>query len=304
LYSEKHPDIRKVKNEIRELEGQVKTSDVSILKVKRLQQLEDQLAEMEGRYGSTHPEIKAIKREISILKPQVANLMTETVKNKISEEKPDNPAFINLVTQINAIKMEIGAIEADKKQMFQELDKFRRRIEKAPLVEKELNALMLDLDSAQKKYRDISNKLMKARFAGELEEKQQTDRVSIASSAYLPSKPFKPNRLLILAISLISAFVIGSLFVALREGMDSNVNTAEQIKQITGFPVLSSISFIVTAEDRLLRRKRNFLVGLAIVLAFGILMVIIDQFFMSFDNLTVKIDQIWSIILDRLKMIV
>jgi uncharacterized protein involved in exopolysaccharide biosynthesis len=303
LYSEKHPDIRKVKNEIRELEGQVKTSDVSILKVKRLQQLEDQLAEMQGTYGPTHPEIKAIKREISILKPEVASLMTETVKNKISEEKPDNPAYINLVTQINTIKMEMEAIEADKKQIVQEIDKFQRRIEKAPLMEKELNALMLDLDSAQKKYRDISNKLMEARFAAELEGKQQADRVSVSSSAYLPSEPFKPNRLLILALSFISAFVIGSLFVALREGVDSNVRTTEQIKQITGVPVLSTISYIVTTEDRRLKRKRNFLVGLAIVLAIGILLVILDHFVISFDDLTVKIDQIWSIILERIKMI-
>jgi uncharacterized protein involved in exopolysaccharide biosynthesis len=303
LYSEKHPDIKKVKNEIRELETQVKTSDVSIVKVKRLQHLEDQLAEKKGVYGPNHPEIKAIKKEIAILKPQVNSLMTETVKNKISEEKPDNPAYINLVIQLNAIKMEMASIEADKKQMLEGINEFQKRIEKAPFVEKELNALMLDLESARSKYRDISNKLMEARVAGELEGSQQADRVSIASSAYLPSKPFKPNRLAILVISFVSAFAIGSFFVALREGMDSNVRTTEQIKEITGVPVLSSISYIVTNEDRRFKRKRNFLLGLAIFLSIGILMVIIDKFVINLDDLTVKIDQIWSIIIERLKMI-
>jgi uncharacterized protein involved in exopolysaccharide biosynthesis len=303
LYSEKHPDIKKVKNEIRELETQVKTSDVSIVKVKRLQQLEDQFAEMQGIYGPNHPEIKAIKREIAILEPEVSRLMTEAVKIKISEEKPDNPAYINLVTQINAIKMELEAIEVDKKQMLQEINRFQRRIEKAPFVEKELNALMRELDSAKAKYADISNKLMEARISGELEGKQQADRVSIASSAYLPSKPFKPNRLLILMLGFVSAFVIGSFFVALREGMDNNLRTTEQIKQITGVPVLSSISFIVTNEDRRSKRIRNFLVGLAIFLAIGILLVIIDHYVISFENLSMKIDQIWSVILERIKMI-
>ena len=304
LYSEKHPDIKKVKNEIRELETQVKTSDVSIVKVKRLQQLEDQLAEMQGTYGPNHPEVKSVKREIAILKPEVNNLMTETVKTKISEEKPDNPAYINIVTQINAIKMEIEAIEADKKQMLQEINRFQKRIEKSPFVEKELNALMRDLDSAQTKYRDITNKLMEARIAGELEGKQQADRVSIASSAYLPSKPFKPNRLLILVLGFINAFVLGSLFVALREGLDNNVRTTEQIKQITGVPILSSISYIVTDEDRRFKRKRNFLVGFAVFLSIGILLIIIDHYVISFEDLSIKIDQIWSIILERIKMIV
>jgi uncharacterized protein involved in exopolysaccharide biosynthesis len=303
LYSEKHPDIKKVKNEIGELEAQVKTSDVSIVKVKRLQQLESQLADMQGIYGPNHPEIKAVKREIAILKPEVSGLMTEAVKIKISEEKPDNPAYINLVTQINAIKMEMEAIEADKKQMLQEINRFQRRIEKAPSVEKQLNALIRDLDSSQTKFRDISNKLMEARIAGELEGKQQADRVSIASSAYLPSEPFKPNRRLILMLGFVSAFVIGSLFVALREGIDNNVRTAEQIMQITGVPVLSSISYIVTTDDRRFKRKRNFLVGLAIFLAIGILLVIIDQFVIRFEDFSMKIDQIWSIILERIKMI-
>jgi uncharacterized protein involved in exopolysaccharide biosynthesis len=303
LYSEKHPDIKKVKNEIRELETQVKNSDASVVKVKRLQQLEDQLADMQGIYGPNHPEIKAIKREIAILNPEVSSSMTETVKIKISEENPDNPAYIDLVTQIQAIKMEMDAIEADKKQILQQINEFQRRIEKAPFVEKELNALMRDLDGSQTKYRDISNKLMEARIAGELEGKQQADRISIASSAYLPSEPFKPNRFLILMIGFVSAFVIGSFFVALREGMDNNVRTTEQVKQITGVPVLSSVSYIVTNEDRRIKRVRNFLLGLGIILAIGILLVIIDQFVISFDDLTVKIDQIWSIILERIKMI-
>jgi uncharacterized protein involved in exopolysaccharide biosynthesis len=258
---------------------------------------------MQGIYGPNHPEIKAIKREIAILEPEVSRLMTEAVKIKISEEKPDNPAYINLVTQINAIKMELEAIEVDKKQMLQEINRFQRRIEKAPFVEKELNALMRELDSAKAKYADISNKLMEARISGELEGKQQADRVSIASSAYLPSKPFKPNRLLILMLGFVSAFVIGSFFVALREGMDNNLRTTEQIKQITGVPVLSSISFIVTNEDRRSKRIRNFLVGLAIFLAIGILLVIIDHYVISFENLSMKIDQIWSVILERIKMI-
>jgi uncharacterized protein involved in exopolysaccharide biosynthesis len=303
LYSEKHPDIKKVKNEIKELETQVQTSDVSVEKIKRLQQLEDQLAEMQGVYGPNHPEIKATKREIAILKPEVDNLMTETVKIKISEEKPDNPAYINLVTQINAIQMEMEAIEEDKRKINQEIDAFQRRIEKAPLVEKELNALMRDLGSAQVKYRDISNKLMEARVAGELEDKQQTDRVNISSSAYLPSEPYKPNRFLILMLSFISALVLGSFFVAFREAIDDTVKNSDQIKGITGIPVLTTVSLIVTDEDRRVKRKRNFLICLALILVIGASLLVMDRFVLSFDDFTMKLSQIWSIILERIKMI-
>ena len=297
IYSEKHPDIRKVKNEIKELETQAKSSDLSIVKVKRLQQLEDQLAEKQGIYGPNHPEIIAIKREISTLKPEVANLMTETVKTKISEEKPDNPAYINLVIQINTIKMEMEAIEADKKQKLQQINELQKKIEKAPFVEKELNALVRDLDSAQTKYRDISNKLMEARVSGELEDSQQAGRVSIASSAYLPSAPFKPNRLLILVLGLANGFLIGCLFVAIKEGMDNTVRTTEQIKQITGIPVLSSVSYIVTKSEKRLRNLKIF-GWLILIIIFGAAgLFFVNQYLLNMEDL-------WSIVLERLKMIV
>jgi succinoglycan biosynthesis transport protein ExoP len=297
IYSEKHPDIRKVKNEIKELEAQVKSSDLSIVKVKRLQQLEDQLAEKQGIYGPNHPEILAIKREISTLKPEVDSLMTETVKTKISEEKPDNPAYINLVTQINSIKMEMEAIEADKKQKVQQINELQKKIEKAPFVEKELNALLRDLDSSQSKYRDISDKLMEARVSGELEGSQQAGRVSIASSAYLPSEPFKPNRRLILVLGLVNAFVIGSIFVALREGMDNTVKTTEQIKQITGMPVLSSVSYILTNGERRLIRFKIF--------GWLVLIIIVAAAILFFANqYIINLKDLWSVVLERIEMIV
>jgi uncharacterized protein involved in exopolysaccharide biosynthesis len=303
LYSEKHPDIKKVKNEIRELETQVKTSDVSVVKVKRLLQLEAQLAEMKGVHGPNHPEIKAIKREISILKPEVNNLMTETVKTKISQEKPDNPAYISLVTQLNALKMEMQAIEADKNQIIMEIDKFQRRIEKAPFVEKELNALLRDQESAQAKYLDISNKLMEAQVSKGLEGKEQSQRVSIASPAYYPTEPFKPNRLLIIILSFASALVVSSLFVALQEGMDDTVKNTDVIKSITGVPVLTSVPYIVTNEEKRAKRYKKFIWSLAVFLALGIFLIVVDQFIISFDNLALKFDQIWTIIMERIKMI-
>ena len=304
LYSEKHPDIKKVKNEIKELETQVEASDVSVVKVKRLQQLEDQLAEMKGVHGPSHPEIKAIKREISILKPEVNNLMTETVKTKIAQEKPDNPAYISLVTQLNALKMEIESIETDKNQIIKEIDKFQRRIEKTPFVEKELNALLRDHESAQAKYLDISNKLMEAQVSKGLEGKEQSQRVSIASPAYYPTEPFKPNRLLIIILSFVSALVMGSLFVALREGMDDTVKSADAIKSITGVPILATVSYIVTNEEKRAKRYKKFIWCLAVFLALGIFFIIVDRFIISFDNLVLKFDQIWTIIVERIKMIV
>jgi hypothetical protein len=229
--------------------------------------------------------------------------MTETVKIKISQEKPDNPAYISLVTQLKALKMEMQAIETDKNQIIKEIDKFQRRIEKTPFVEKELNALLRDWESTQAKYLDISNKLMEAQVSKGLEGKEQSQRVSIASPAYYPTEPFKPNRLLIIMLSFVFALVAGSLFVAFREGMDDTLKNTDVIKSITGVPVLTSISYIVTNEEKRAKRHKKFIWSLAVFFALGVILIVVDQFIISFDNLALKFDQIWTIIMERIKMI-
>ena len=78
-------------------------------KIKKLKQLEIKLASTKAKLGSKHPDVKAMKREIAILKKQVDNLVTENAKVKISEEKPDNPIYISLKTQIETTEMEIKA---------------------------------------------------------------------------------------------------------------------------------------------------------------------------------------------------
>ncbi len=108
VYSEKHPNIKKKKREIAELEKKVIGSDDSVQKIKKLRQLEIKLASTESILGPKHPDVKTLKKEIVILRKQVDSLVTEDVQLKISEEMPDNPLYITLKTQLETLQMEIG----------------------------------------------------------------------------------------------------------------------------------------------------------------------------------------------------
>jgi uncharacterized protein involved in exopolysaccharide biosynthesis len=296
IYSDKHPDIKKLKKEIIELESQVQTSDDSVEKVKRLRQLENELAATEGELGAKHPDVKALKREIALLSQEVDNLMTETAKLKISEEKPDNPAYINLLTQISAIKTEMQAIEEDKENIVQSIDVYQQRIEKAPAVEQELNALTRDYEAAKNKYNEIWNELTTAQIVEKVEGKQRGRRFSIASPAYLPSKPYKPNRLAIILVGFLIAIGTSSVFAAFKESIDNSVRSTDEVRQITEVPVLSSISYIVTDRER--KRRRFKIFGwLSLIIIIGVSSVyFVNQYIINLDDF-------WSILLERIKMI-
>ena len=85
--------------------------------------------------------------------------------------------------------------------------------------------------------------------------------------------------------------------------MDNSIRSIDQIKKLTDVPVLSSVSYIVTSEEKQQKRKRIFLLSLAIILIIGSSLVIVNQFIISLDELAVKFDHVWGIILERIKMI-
>ena len=72
----------------------------------------------------------------------------------------------------------------------------------------------------------------------------------------------------------------------------------------TGLPVLSSVSLIVTNEEKRSRRYKKFFWGLSIILVAGALLIVVDKFIINFDKLILKVQPTWQIILERIHMIV
>jgi uncharacterized protein involved in exopolysaccharide biosynthesis len=296
IYSDKHPDIKKIQREINELETQVQSSDNTVRKIKRLQYLENQLASLESDLGPKHPDVVKTKKEIAVLSKEVNNQMTESKKMKISEENPDNPAYISLVTQINSINMQINAIKEDEEKILQSIAEYEKRIEISPIVENEFHTLTRDYETLKDKYKEILNELMSAQVAKNVEGTQRGQGFIIASPPYLPTKPYKPNRLAIILVGLIIAIGIGFIITAFQESMDNSIKATDQIRQIIGAPVLTSISYIVTDREKRNRRLKHTAWLLFVIMCVGAGLYLVNQY-------VIELEYLWSVILERIMMI-
>jgi uncharacterized protein involved in exopolysaccharide biosynthesis len=294
--SEKHPDIKKLKNEIEELEAQTGDTDDSVEKIRRLEDLQGQLASLKGKLGPKHPDVVKLSKEVALLSQQVDKLQTEKTVSEVAEEQPDNPAYINLMTQITSTEMEIKSFKQTKEDIKQKIEGYLAKIEDAPLVEKEYNDLMHDYENARMKYNEVMNKLMEARIAQGMEESQRGERFTIIDPAHLPEIPYKPNRLAIILIGLVLALGAGVGISAIQESIDTSIKTAEDLSSITGVPVFSTISLIETDEEKLAKRTKRWIwIGIAagaIVLA----LLIIHLFVMPLDIAWIKIQRRMAIL--------
>ena len=291
--SEKHPDIKKLTNEINELEKQVNNSDDTAIKIKRLKELEEMLSIKKGSLGSTHPDILRIEKEIKNIEADIKRNESEKSKTDVLLETADNPTYINLQTQIFIAESELKRHKINREETKRLIEIYRNRIDKLPLIEKEYNELTRDYTMTKRKYDDISGKLMEARVSKGVEESQFGERFIIVDPAPLPEKPYKPNRGAIFVLGLIITIGVGIGFAALGESMDRSIKTVDELNQITGGNVFSAVPMIETKEEKH-RRTKLRIIWCAGVMGFLLIVIMAIHIYLT------PLNDVWIVVKERI----
>ncbi|MBW1798139.1 MAG: hypothetical protein JRJ21_07010, partial [Deltaproteobacteria bacterium] len=252
---------------------------------------EGQLAALKGKLGPKHPDVIRLSREVRALSKEVDGLLTEKSKTEVSDEKPDNPAYISLMTRITAVELEIESLLDERKKIRQRMEKYNKKIEAGPLVEKEYLELTRDYENAKRKHSDIMNKLLTARISQGMEQTQRGERFTIAEPARLPEKPYKPNRMAIILIGFVLALGAGVGLAAVGEAMDRSVKTADELNSMTGVPVFAVISLMETDGERRARLIRRVLLIAAAVGVIIVALILVNQFVMPLDIIWAKVQR-------------
>jgi len=289
VLSDKHPDIKNIKREIKKLEAKVGDTDVYDLEVRRLKDLEGKLAKMRGTLGPKHPDVIVMEKEVKILSKKVRSHKKHGTLPEIGTEKPDNPAFINLKTQIVSAELELQSLIKEKDRIRQEIAKYEQRIDNAPVVEIEYSKMMQDYNNTRAAYDELMKKLLEAKVAQGMEETQRGERFTIIDPAQFPESPCKPNRIAIMLIGFVLATGAGVGMVALRESLDTSVKDREELYELTGAPVLSTISMMETEKERrakIFRMVAFFLGGIGVM---AIALILVHIYVIPLDILWIKI---------------
>ena len=101
---------------------------------------------------------------------------------------------------------------------------------------------------------------------------------------------------MIIVLSFLLAIGISSGFSVILENFDVSIRTSDQLKQLTNMPVLSTISYIETAEEKRRRKVKNLVWAGAAISCVGLALFVIDHFVMG-------LDQAWRVVIERIIMI-
>ena len=229
----------------------------------RLEELKVQLVHLESLYSDQYPDVIKTKAEIAELEKQ---LNASAGGSGLSDDPPDNPAYITLSAQLSSIRVDIKSV---KRQIFEsnkKADTYRRRILNTTKVEEAYQTILTNRNSTQAKYNDLMKKHMEAKVAQGLEKEQKGERFTLIDPARLPEKPYKPNRMVIILMGFLLSIGAGVGWASLQEFNDQSIRDADSLTLATSFPVLAVIPEIVTKQDTRRVSNKRIVMIIAIVL--------------------------------------
>jgi LPS O-antigen subunit length determinant protein (WzzB/FepE family) len=286
-----HPDVVSTQREVDGLEQQVKADDDTGDRVRELDEARAQLARARERFSADHPDVLRLQRTVAGLETSVEDAAKAGKRREVTNHS-DNPVYIQVKGQLDSLIVDRDRELKRHDALQVKFDDYQRRMTQSPEVERQYRVMARDLETAQLEYRSILAKQTESQVSQNLETERKGERFTMIEPPQMPEKPLSPNRALIASLGLILSVGLGLGAAAAQEALDASVRGSEDIRQLLQVPALTSIPFIVTADDRARRRnaRRYSWAGAALALA---LVVVAIHLFVR------PLDVVWSIVMRR-----
>jgi len=239
--------------------------------------IQAQRAELERlllQYTERHPEVIARKQSLEQLEKQRADQLRQLGINNPDQQinaLGANPVYQAVQIAVNTANAEIAQQEADVADRERRLRELQAQVEKVPGVEAELTRLTRDYEVIKKQY----DALVQSRETQQLSQQASTtDQVDfdILNPPRVEPKPVAPRRLMLLAAVLAVSLGGGAGLAWLLAQLRPVFSSARALRDISGFPVLGSVSRVFL-DPQLMAKRRFALVSFSVAILGLVLLV-------------------------------
>ncbi len=206
----------------------------SVLPLKSAEaEAERKLAELSNRYGANHPRIIAAESDLRAAKENTQKAVDSVV---------------------SSITREYEVAKATEKSMQSSLDQSKTEIQDISRKEFQLAALERDVQTNRQLYDLFVNRAKETGLTGDL----QSTIARVVDPAIVSGVPVKPQKSLIIAISLLIGLMLGIFLALLLEYLDNTVRSTEDVALKLEVPLLGMLPW-VPGKHRNFELQRGFL---------------------------------------------
>jgi len=238
-----------------------------------------QIAALEGQLNAnlargwteTHPDVVATRQQIARLRPYA-----QAERSSGTAGMP-NPSYVSLRAMMAEREAQLAASVARRDQIQSDLAQLSARQSTEPGLAAEQERLNRDYDVLKQQYDQLLGNREQVRLRSDVQTRTNPINIQVVEPPVVSSVPAAPNRPLFLSAVLILAIGAG-LGVAFVAGqLQTTFPTQERLADVTGLPVLGTLSEVVTASERARRRQRLVWLGgtgAALAGSYGVLMLV------------------------------
>lgn len=207
----------------------------------RLQTAENQLAAARQKYTEVYPDVVRLRDEVASLKAQVK-------AQPANGSRPATSTGPNVDQQLQgqllATEQEIKSRTARQAKLESEIGTLQSRVRSLPEVQQDFEALSRDYSEMQKNYESLLEKEQSSSMAAELERHNESERFRVLDPASYPAAPYSPNLLLVNAMGILGALVLGFCLAFLAEMRDQTIHSADDAELYLSAPLMITLPSI------------------------------------------------------------
>jgi len=222
-YTDRHPDVRKLKEQIAKTE---KNRDQLLASLK-----------------TKDPDSATDSADVSTPVSQGADPAQASMLLQIQSQLRSNQ------TEITNREHSIATLKA-------KVEEYQGRLNQEPVREQQLADLTRGYDQSKANYDDLLKRKNESKMATSMELLQQGERFRVVDPPSFPQKPEFPNRLKFCGIGLGMGLALGLVVAGAFEMMDDRLHNAKELRKLLPADVIGEIPAIVNLSDaRIAQRK-------------------------------------------------
>jgi succinoglycan biosynthesis transport protein ExoP len=230
-YTDRHPDVRKLKDQITKTE----------------KMREQALADLKTSATTTSGN---------------GNQPASTPNDDV--DRRDGSATIQLQGQLKANQIDMANKEHEIAALKAKIDNYQERLNEEPVREQQFADLTRGYEQSKADYDELLKKKNSSQRATSMELLQQGEHFQMIDPPSLPLKPDFPNRMKLCGIGLMVGIALGGALAGGTEFLDDRLYNEKELKQLLPVTVISEIPAITNPDDER-RQARKLWVSWATV---------------------------------------
>ena len=229
----------------------------------RIDALRRNLDELLLRYTDKHPDVAGTRRLIEELEAQ-KRTQVEAMQAAGGPQfgaLDANPYLQQMKLALAQADSRVASLNARVAEFQSRLDQLRDRARLVPEVEAEFAQLNRDYAVHKTNYDALVARRESANIAVEMNTQTGVADFRVIDPPILPTKPSAPNRLLLIPVAGVAGLLAGLALTFLISQLRPAVVDPRGLRDVTGLPVLGTVSMLSTPERRSARRRGLFAFG-------------------------------------------